>query len=258
MKKMKKQSIIVVGLALSYLFTGSRLSGAAELLTVESGIPLEVQDAFPTAYMNREWQALGRYEQTADGKDLWLLESRLEYGFARNWEASVHVPFEFGNGVSDEGIQDVGIDALYNFNTETRFLPALSLSGGVEFPTAEDSHGVDTELSVLVTRTLGWSTLVQRAHFNLSWLRNAGARDEERDNRYKAVVGYDIRLGPDTLLIADYVWEQEMERGLTSNIAEIGLRRMLNPLTALAVGVGFGLDDESPDFRATLGLQRSF
>jgi len=37
-----------------------------------------------------------------------------------------------------------------------------------------------------------------------------------------------------------------------------GVRTMLNPLTAIGAGVGFGLDSDSPDFQAMLGLQRSF
>jgi hypothetical protein len=53
-------------------------------------------------------------------------------------------------------------------------------------------------------------------------------------------------------------WEQEVERGITSQIAEIGIRQMIHPLAAIGAGVGFGLDNESPDVRATLGFQRSF
>jgi hypothetical protein len=169
-----------------------------------------------------------------------------------------HVPFAFGSGARDEGIQDVGIEALYNFNMESRHFPAFSLSGGVAFPTASDSRGLDTELKFLATLTLGWGDLLQRIHLNLSWLRNAGAANDEREDRFKAVIGYDIRLGPDTLLLADYVWEQEVERGITSQIAEIGVRQMIHPLTAIGAGIGFGLDDDSPDVRATLGFQRSF
>jgi hypothetical protein len=141
---------------------------------------------------------------------------------------------------------------------ENRYLPAFSLAGGVAFPTASDSRGVDTELKILATRTLGWGELLQRVHLNLSWLRNAGARNDEREDRFKAVVGYDIRLGPDTLALVDYVWEQEVERGVTSQIAEIGVRHMVHPLTALGAGIGIGLDSDSPDARATLGFQRSF
>lgn len=255
---MNNQITLAAAVALVYAALGIHQSFGGGLLSVEGGIPLEIEDAFPTPYQNREVQGVGRYTRTADGENEWLLEGRLEYGFARNWEATLHVPFAFGSGARDEGIQDVAIDALYNFNMESRYLPAFSLAGGVAFPTASDSRGVDTELKLLATRTLGWGHLLQRIHLNLSWLRNAGAADAEREDRFKAVIGYDIRLGPDTLLLADYIWEQEVERSITSQIAEIGLRQMIHPLTAIGAGIGFGLNNDSPDIRATLGFQRSF
>jgi hypothetical protein len=255
---MKTQIRILAAVALAMCVLGRYEALGGGLLSVEGGIPLEIEDAFPSPYLNREVQGVGRYARTADGEDEWLLEGRFEYGFARNWEASLHVPFAFGSGARDEGIQDVGLEALYNFNMESRYLPAFSLAGGVAFPTASDSRGVDTELKFLTTRSFGCGERLQRVHLNLSWLRNAGAREDEREDRFKAVVGYDIRLGPDTLLLADYVWEQEVERGVTSQIAEIGVRQMVHPLTAIGAGIGFGLDSESPDVRATLGFQRTF
>jgi hypothetical protein len=41
-------------------------------------------------------------------------------------------------------------------------------------------------------------------------------------------------------------------------VVEIGVRTMVNPHTVIGVGVGFGLDSDSPDVQAMLGLQRSF
>lgn len=255
---MKMKATIVSALAFGHLFIGISGLAGGEHIRLEDGIPLEIGEAYPTGYRNREVQAIGRYERTRDGEDLWLVESRLEYGFARNWEASLSVPFEFGEGAMDEGIQDVGVEALYNFNSEGRYLPALSLSGGLHIPTAGDSRGADTEVMFLATKSIGWTDLFQRVHLNLSWLRNAGSEPGERENRYRAVAGYDIRTGPDTLLLADLVWEQETERGVDAILAEVGVRRMINPLTAVGVGVGAGLNNESPDIRATIGLQKSF
>lgn len=255
---MKKPPKIAAETALGIFLIATNPLHAGGLLSVDGGLPLEVEDAYPAAYLDREAQMVGRYERTADGDDQWLLEGRLEYGFARNWEASLHVPLEFGSGVDDEGFQDVGVEALYNFNTETRYVPALWIAGGLDFPTASESSGVDTEVKLLATQSIGWSTLLHRVHLNLSWLGNAGAKEGERTDRFKAVAGYDIRLGPDRLLLANYVWEEELEEGVTSEIVEIGLRQMVNPLTAVAVGIGAGINDESPDFRATVGVQRSF
>ncbi|MFN7141083.1 MAG: hypothetical protein ACK4UN_17270, partial [Limisphaerales bacterium] len=75
---------------------------------------------------------------------------------------------------------------------------------------------------------------------------------------YTAIIGYSRRLNADTLIVADFVREQERERGENSNIVEVGIRRQITPLTLIAIGLGAGIGEESPDFRATAGFQKSF
>ena len=43
-----------------------------------------------------------------------------------------------------------------------------------------------------------------------------------------------------------------------SNIIELGIRQIINPLTVLSLGVGAGIAEESPTMRVTLGIQYSF
>ena len=95
-------------------------------------------------------------------------------------------------------------------------------------------------------------------HLNVAWKHNAGARSEQRDDLYHVVFGYSRRLGADTVIIADFIREQEIERKHEANIFELGVRRQLTPLTVLSAGVGAGVGDESPNFRAMFGIQRSF
>jgi hypothetical protein len=39
------------------------------------------------------------------------------------------------------------------------------------------------------------------------------------------------------------------------NLAEIGIRYATTPQSVISTGIGFGIDDESPDVRFTLGFQ---
>lgn len=246
---------LLFGLATAFVLAGT--GHAADHTNLEEGLPVQVEDAYPTAYLNREFQFLGRYERTAKGENQYVVEPRLEYGFARNWQARINVPFTLGQG-DKRGSGDIGLEAFYNFNTESLKLPAFALSARALLPTGRDSSGVDTEFKFIATKSLGYAEQLQRVHLNLIYHVNSNSRADERANRYAAIVGYSQRVTPDTIFVADYVREQEKERGATSNIVEVGLRRQLTPLKTVSLGLGAGIGNQSPDFRATLGYQQSF
>ncbi|MDD5232326.1 MAG: hypothetical protein PHG91_02920 [Syntrophales bacterium] len=232
-------------------------SGAADHTNLEEGIPLQVVDAYATPYLNREIQASWRYERTRESEEKLVLEPRLEYGFARNWQGSISVPVIAGNA-DQTGSGNVGIETLYNFNAETLFLPALALSGRADLPTGRESAGVDTTLTFIATKMIIPSSRFNRTHFNLSWMHNRGANDDERVDRYRALVGFDIRVGRDTVLVTDLFRELTIKKGERSTMFELGFRTQLTPFTLIGFGASAGLGDQSPRFRITLGFQHSF
>ena len=228
---------------------------AADHLNIDEGLPAEVEDAYPIALRGREFQTALRYERTDDHEDRFVIDPRLEVGFAPNWEGKLSVPVYAGSADrTDSG--NVGLETLYNFNTEGLVLPAFALSARADLPTGQEAAGIDTTLKFIATRTL-FKSLPDRVHLNVAWKHNAGARSEQRRDLYRIIIGYSRPLDADTVLVADFVREQEMERKHEANIFEVGLRRQITPLTVIAAGVGAGVGDESPDFRALLGLQRS-
>lgn len=249
------KSQVLFGLIAATSLAGA--AGASDHTNLEPGLPLEVEDAYPTGYLNREFQLSARYERTRDGQNQYIATPRLEYGFARNWQASLNVPFTLGQG-DKRGSGDIGAEVFYNFNTESLKLPAFAASVNLVTPTGRDSSGLDSSFKFIATKTLGYAEKLQRVHLNFTYFNNASPRADERGNRYAAVAGYSQRVGPQMILLTDYVRQQEKERGVTSNIVEVGLRYQKTPLTVLSVGLGAGIGNQSPDFRATLGLQRSF
>lgn len=230
---------------------------AADHANLEEGLPTEVEDAYPIAYKGRELQGQARYERTADGKNQFVLNPRLEYGFARNWQAKISAPFRLGSG-DRTGSGDIGLEAFYNFNNESLRLPAFAVSARADLPTGRDSRGVDTTFKFIATKTLGAGQKLQRLHLNLIYRNNAKAQASERSGRYGAILGYSQRLNADTIGILDFVHEQELEKGKTSNILEAGLRRQVTPLRTLAIGAGMGIGKDSPNFRITTAFQQSF
>ncbi len=230
---------------------------AADHTNLEEGLPTEVEDAYPIAYKGRELQVQARYERTADGKNRLVLDPRLEYGFARNWQARINVPFRLGSA-DKTGSGDIGLEAFYNFNTESLSTPAFAVSARADLPTGKDSRGVDTQFKFIATKTLGAGSRLQRLHLNLIYRHNAQAQATERSNRYAAIVGYSQRLNADTVGILDFVREQELKENKTANILEVGLRRQMTPLRTLAIGAGVGIGQDSPDFCLTAAFQQSF
>lgn len=247
---------MLVGTSLSLLLWPTA-GHPADHSNLEENIPTQLEDAYPLPYLNREIQAFGRYEQDREGRDLFRLEPRIEVGFARNWQARIGTPFLLGSG-DRTGSRNLIAEAMYNFNQESHFVPAIALSGRLDVPTGLSSTGLDTHLRFLATKTLPFTSLLQRVHVNVSWVRNSDPMSDERQNRYIAIVGYSARVARATFFVADYVREQQRRRGYDSNIIELGIRQIINPLTVLALGVGTGIAEDSPEARVTIGIQYSF
>jgi len=152
---------------------------------LEEGLPIRVEDAYPTAHLNRELQLVPTYIRTRDGRDQVVLLPRFEFGLPRNWQWKISAPFLLGSAAKT-GSGNVRIESFYNFNTEGSPLPALAIAGRAEFPSGRDSAGVDTMLKGIVTQSI--SNGLDQLHFNFEFNNNAGRREEERRNRYTAIL----------------------------------------------------------------------
>lgn len=226
---------------------------AADHLNLEEGLPTEVEDAYPVPYKGLEVQGVLQYERNGNADQI-LLEPRLEYGIAPNTQVRFSAPFSLGEGGNN--IQDVGLEVFYNFNAESVTLPAFAVSVSADFPTGPDSAGVDPTVRLLATKTIGNANM-DRLHLNLAYTHNFEANVNERENQFAAILGYSRRLNSDTMLVSDFVFEQEDEANEEIYLLELGIRHQLDPLTVFSVGAGAGLTKESPDFRLTVGFQRS-
>ena len=229
---------------------------ASDHSNLEENLPTQLEDAYPIEYGGREIQSYATYVHDREGHDLFQLGPSLEFGFAPNWQGKILIPFEFGKG--EQALQDVAIETLYNFNTDGVWLPAFALSARGDLPTGPESSGVDPTLKFIATKGLGRTSFFNQLHLNVAWTHNTDARADERENRFLAVVGWSARIDADTIGIIDYVHQQEREKGIASDIIELGVRRQMTPLLTVSAGLGAGLNDDSPDFRGTLGIQKSF
>ena len=128
--------------------------------------------------------------------------------------------------------------------------------GLVVAPTGRDSDGVDTALKVLATKSLG-GRVSHRMHANLIVEHNADAAPAERTHRRAAVIGYDRRVTPDLMVVADLVYAQARERGEADRLVEVGARYRVAS-DVLGFGLGRGLGSSQTDWRLLVSYQHSF
>ncbi len=124
-QKLKCTGIIAgLFLGLTAIISFPKTAQAADHLNLEEGLPTEVEDAYPIPYKGIELQGVTKYDRI-NGKDSFVIEPRVEYAIAPNTQATISVPFQFGSA-EDDGISDVGIEFLYNFNAESLKTPEES------------------------------------------------------------------------------------------------------------------------------------
>lgn len=125
-----------------FICTSVTQTFAHDHLNLEHGVPLEVEDAYVSPYMNREFHSYLLYDRLPDNKDKLMFVPRLELGVLRNFQVDIATPFEFGDREEKQS-RNIDVEGLYNFNQESRFLPAVALGGGVFVPTGEGMRGID-------------------------------------------------------------------------------------------------------------------
>jgi len=232
---------------------------AADHTNLEENLPTELEDAYTIGYRGREIQGIVRYIEEGGGQSRWVYQPILEVGIFRNTQLNVAGTFYSGNA-DRKGRGDVSSELLYNFNTESIWMPATALAVKGEFPTGKQSNGVDVTTKVILSKMpFVRTTLHHRLHANLIWKHNSG-RDEatERSDMFKGIIGFSVRAGKDSNFIVDYIREQTMEKDKDANVLEAGFRRQMTPFTVLSIGAGAGIGEDSENYRITFGFQHAF
>jgi hypothetical protein len=252
--------IAIAGAALS---AGTRARGG-DIHDLQRGLPLEVEDTTTTEKRQMQLQVSSRYQLEDNGDDMLFVDPQLQYGFADNFHVEVTYPIIAGSG-DRTGAGDVIVAGLYRFLDEKHPgfggddpWPSLAIKGQVELPTGEHSDGLDTLIRFIATKTITEASSQDRVHVNVDWAHNAAAPSSERENRFALVLGYSRKLDNKTVVLADLIREQERREGEDSTILEAGVMRQVTDQITISGGLGFGLGEDSPDFRATFGFQYSF
>jgi hypothetical protein len=229
---------------------------AQNLHNLERGLPLEIEDTLATDPGQFQLQAFVRYDHTRENQDQTTLQPQIQYGLAEGLHVQAQSSFLVGDA-DRTGSGDLQLGLLYNFLKEPPSgpLPSLAVTALVVAPTGVGSDGLDTELSLIATKSLTAAPSEDRIHLNLRWYHNSVPAHDERHDRFTFVAGYSRKLAQNTILVADFVRDQQLEEGQDSNIVEIGLLQQLTPQVTVGFGLGAGIGDDSPHFRALFSLQ---
>jgi hypothetical protein len=237
---------------------------AGEVHDLQRGLPLEVEDTVTAGDHQLQLQAAARYERADGGGDTLTIEPQLQYGITDRFHVEVSYPIIAGGG-DRTGSGNVVAAGLYRFLDEDHagfggdhIWPSLAVKGQFELPTGVNADGLDTDIRFIATKTLTQAESQDRLHLNVAWIHNAAAESDERHNAFALIFGYSRKLDDKTVFLADLIRQQERQEGEDSTILEAGLLRQVSERVTLAGGVGFGLGDDSPPIRLTVGVQYSF
>jgi hypothetical protein len=250
-----------VGLCLSVF---ARIAWAQiDYRNLDDGRPVPVEDAYPIERHAFELLLPYGYARQASGEHVSLLPLELEYGAFDNAQIGLKVPVAgVGAGPgsnTDWGLSGLGAFALYNFNTESRTLPAFAVRGDLSLPVGSlAGDAARVSLEAIATRSWGRS----RFHFNA--IRSFGSENglgaAEVLPRWSYGLAVDRTLFRQSILLVGSVTAASVVRDApTEVIAGIGARYQLSPTLVVDAGVSRRLRaDIGPDYALTFGLSHAF
>ena len=237
------------------------LSAQIDYRNLDDDRPVVTEDAYPVERYAFELLGPYRFEAEAGGAEHHTIVPELAYGVARNTQVGLKLPFaavDEGAG-TDWGLAGLRVFGLYNFNTESRWVPALSLRADATFPVGSlAGEGSRFALKAIATRSWG------RMRLHLNAARGFGSEDAlsvaEPLKRWSGSVAVDRTFfRPSILLIGEVAVSQAVQDAPTGVNASLGGRWQWTPTLVLDAGVTRRLrSDIGPDIALTIGLSHAF
>ena len=223
--------------------------------------PTRIEDAYPVERFAFEVLIPYAIERERGGVTVhsWVLE--LAYGVLRNAQIGLKAPLAAVRmgGNTTSGLSGLRAFALYNFNTETLLLPALSLRTDVTFPVGPLA-GSDTRVTVkgIATRSFGRT----RVHLNgaYGFGPNGTPAVVETAERWWYGAAIDRTLFRQSLLLVGEVYALRALDGVPTEVnASLGLRWQWRPTAVIDVGISRGLRAGlGPEYAVTVGVSNAF
>jgi hypothetical protein len=253
-----RTATVAVALCTSYLPSAW---AQIEYRNLDDDRPVLSEDAYPVERYAFELLAGYRFEAESDGGELHTTVPEVTYGLIRNGQLGLKLPFAAVNDGTgtDWGLAGLRAFGLYNFNTESRRLPALSVRADAGFPVGALA-GDGTRFAIKLIATRSWGRM--RAHLNAS--RGFGSEGNlsvaEPLNRWSGSLALDRTLFRSSILVIGEVAVSQAIRGSPTAVnASVGGRWQWTPTLVLDAGVSRRLrSNTGPDIALTIGLSHAF
>lgn len=242
-------------------FLVAPLSAQIDYRNLDDDRPVVTEDAYPLERYAFELLAPYRFEAEVGGGQLHTAVPEAAYGLLRNAQVGLKLPLaalDEGTG-TDWGLAGLRLFGLYNFNTESRRLPALSLRADAGFPVGSLA-GEGSRYAIKAMATRSWGRM--RAHLNLS--RGFGSEIAlpvaEPLNRWNTSLAVDRTFFRSSLLlIGEVAVSQTVHDAPTAVNASLGGRWQWTPTLVIDAGIARRLrSDAGPDIALTIGLSHAF
>lgn len=238
---------------------GAAVSAQTDYRNLDDERPVLTEDAYPIEHRAIELMAPFTFERHG-GRGALEFNPEVMWGALGNLMVGAKLPFvlQRDDVVEDLRLAGPRLFVLANLNTESPWLPALSVRADVAVPGgAAGGDGTVVALKGIATRS--WGTW--RAHVNgirtLGDAENAPAADAPP--RWAATFAVDRTLWRHSLLlIGEVVAAEPLEAERTDWRAGIGMRWQATPTLVLDLGGFRRLSREGADLGLTLGLSHAF
>ncbi len=223
--------------------------------------PTLMEDAYPVERYAFEFLTPWRFSRDRSGGTTHAFVPELAYGLFPNAHLGLKLPIAGTSTASGRewGISGLRLFALYNFNTEGRFLPALSLRSDVVFPVGSLA-GDGTRVSVkgIATRSWGGTRLHLNGAYTFGKDRSLGAAEAANKWWYGGAVDQTL-YRRSLLLIGEVYALRALSTEPVQVNASVGVRVQLTPYLVFDAGVARRLRKSAgPDFELTAGFSRAF
>jgi hypothetical protein len=253
-----RTAAVVVGLYTLFL---GRASAQIDYRNLDDDRPVVTEDAYPVERYAFEVLVPYRFEADASGAELHTTVPEAAYGLARNAQVGLKLPLAAADDATgtDWGLAGLRVFGLYNFNTESLRLPALSLRADISFPVGSLA-GDGSRFAIKAIATRSWGRM--RAHLNAS--RGFGSEDAlsvaEPLSRWNASLAIDRTFFRSSiLLIGEVAISQAVQDAPTAVNASLGGRWQWTPTLVLDAGVMRRLRSATgPDIALTIGISHAF
>lgn len=240
---------------------GSRLAAQIDYRNLDDDRPVLTEDAYPVERYAFELLLPYAFEREQGGERVHVFIPEIAHGFARNAQAGLKLPLAgVATGADTEwGLAGLRLFGLYNLNTESKLLPALSARADLLLPVG--SLGGDaTRVSLKAIATRSWGRTRIHANAARTFGDEGAPAAAEHGNRWSYSLAVDRTLiRQSVLLIGEMAALRPVRAAPVAVNVALGARYQWTPTLVLDLGLRRRLRRETgPDIAVTVGLSHAF